>query len=242
MCIGIHPSGGAASKTPPLCGSPAPSAPSGPTCSGRSRLRYRGGGGWRAPGAARWRPTSGTDGGDASPFGRGHPRSPPLQGSRPHPGCPRAKSDVLKIETPEGAVRVRREKTGRREKPGWEEEEETGMGREGCVKGGARLVGAPPGDGRRKTSRRPFNSQRRCSEFRPGSGGVRSPGFTSELAASGTPRNRCCFFHNHLLLLFLLLPFRRTGRERGVWRKRSSRGRGGWRGAATGGGPPGAEP
>lgn len=108
--------------------------------------------------------------------------------------------------------------------------------------GGARLVGAPPGDGRRKTSRRPFNSQRRCAEFRPGSGGVRSPGFTSELAASGTPRNRCYFFSHRLLRLLLRLPFRRTGRERGVWRNSSHRGGGGWRGAATGGGPPGAEP
>lgn len=39
LCISTHPSGGAASKTPLLHRSPAPSAPSGPTCAGRRRLR-----------------------------------------------------------------------------------------------------------------------------------------------------------------------------------------------------------
>lgn len=39
LCIRVHPSGGAAGETPPLYRSPAPSAPSGPTCAGRSRPR-----------------------------------------------------------------------------------------------------------------------------------------------------------------------------------------------------------
>lgn len=125
LCLGAHLPAGAASETPPLPRSPAPSAPSGPTCAGRSRPRYRAG--RSAPGAARWRPTSGTDGGDTSPFARGHPGSLPPPGSRPHPGCPRAKSDVLRTETPEGAVGARREKSGRggnragrrRRRPGW---------------------------------------------------------------------------------------------------------------------------